>query len=434
MMIVKNINKTNPFYLTSQCPPLVLFFTILLSLNSENSYSQKTIYQDPFLPYLSGKTPEITRDLGTETIDGIKVHRLVFLSRTIETSSGPVPTTVYAAIAFPVGPGKHAALLRLHGGGGAADIPAAVSSAKEGYVSLVLDIPGVTGKSVKNDATNGAWITREKITANPDPTYSALFDAVVASIDAFYLLKSQPEVDPNKISIAGASWGGYVATMLAGLLDKDIAATWSVFGSGNFLKGAFEKQNIEKLPAAEKEMWLKYLDPGLRAGKITKPYFINTASNDRHWSWMAVQATIADMKGPTNQFFSPNENHKVSYPGTGKMIEFLNHYVRKTGPPLPLVFIEKAKKMKDGSISVSVKASQIHNITEAKIYYSIANPDWTEREWKEVGILTKNGKMEAVIPAINPSSGIDFYAIITDQDMAWRTEKCSVSSLIRHSK
>ncbi len=116
-------------------------------------------------------------------------------------------STVYAAIAYPAGRGPFPGLLRLHGGGGFADIPAAISSAKSGYVSLVLDQPGVAGEKSRNAKTTGQWKGRPMITAKPDVTYSALFDAVLASVQALYLLRAQPEVNKSKLCVAGGVLG-----------------------------------------------------------------------------------------------------------------------------------------------------------------------------------------------------------------------------------
>jgi dienelactone hydrolase len=411
---------------------IILIFT---SLCFQYAWAQTPVVSkgDPFLPYLTGKPPVIAEDLGTETTaEGIKIHRFVFQSRMIETPTGPQPSLVYAVITHPATPGKHPALLRLHGGGGSADIPAAVGSAKLGYVCLVLDIPGVAGDKVKNPKTTGPWLTRQKIGASPDASYSQLFDAVLSSIQSFYLLRSQPDVDAGRMAVAGASWGGYTATMVSSILNKDLAASWSVFGSGNFLEGAFEKQHIEKLPDAERAEWLKYLDPGTRAGNITKPFFIATASNDRHWSWMAVQATLASMKGPINQLYSPNTNHLIKYPGGSEMIPFLNQYL-KGGAPMPKISVTKTTRMKDGTIEVEYSVANAAKPVNAKVYYTFPDdqPIWTERVWVQVDAVANAKGYKAVIPAKGTT---DMFAIITDVHPELGQDSTSVSSLIQRIK
>lgn len=401
---------------------------LLLSVNV-------TFGQDPFLPYLTGKPPVVTEDLGIEeTPEGLKIHRMVFQSRVIKTLNGSHPSLVYVVIVHPAGPGPHPGMVRLHGGGGSADVPAAISSAKEGYISLVLDIPAIAGKG-KSPKNSPDVLFGPKISASPDASHSGLFDAVLASVQSFYLLRSQPDVDKNNIAIAGASWGGYVATMLAGILDKDISGTYAAYGSGNFLKGAFEKTNIEKLPEKEKAEWLKYLDPGERAHNITKPYIIATASNDRHWSWMAVQATIAKMKGPVLQFYSPNDNHAMKYQGSSLMMPFFNHYL-KAGLALPTVKSAKAQRLNDGSIKITYKVAAAVNLVASRIFYTSPgdNPDWTQRKWFSVEAKAIGKRYEAIIPAEHTSKPIDWYVLISDRRSKLDKDIVSASSLIQQLK
>jgi len=393
-----------------------------------------SIAQDPFQSYLTGKPPVITEDLGTETTaEGLKIHRLIFRSRMLETTAGNQPCLVFAAIVHPAGRGKHPGIVRLHGGGGSADIPAAITSAKAGYVSLVLDIPAVAGKA-QHPKNNFPAASRPKIGARPDATYSGLFDAVLAAIQSFYLLRAQPDVDPKRIGIAGASWGGYTATMVAGILNKDIACTYSAYGSGNFLKGAYEKTHIEQLPEKERSAWLTYMDPGNRARNITKPFIIATASNDRHWSWMAVQATLADMKGPTYQFYSPNDNHMMKYPGSNLMIPFFNHYLLG-GPALPAITAIKYTTTTAGGLKISFKVKHTQNPIAVRVFYT--NPEeqvlWTERKWSFIDAVPLAAGYQAIIPAEANAKALDCYVLLTDVQPRLGADTVSVSSLIRQT-
>ncbi|MES2276065.1 MAG: dienelactone hydrolase family protein [Bacteroidota bacterium] len=408
---------------------LILFLSAVTTLPS----NAQQISNDPFQPYLTKKPPEIIIDHGFEKLpNGIRLRKLVFRSRSLMTDSGVKVIKVFAAIAYPAEPGKYPAVIRLHGGGGKADLDVAENFAKQGYVSLVLDIPGVADE-VKNNK-EGAWPKLPMITAKPDVTHSALFSAVAASIQAFYLLRSQPDVDTTRMGIAGGSWGGYVATMLSTLVNNDVAATWSVFGTGNFLAGANEKPNIEKLPAAEKSEWVKYLDPGMRAANITKPYYIITASNDRHWSWMAVQATLSSIKGHTSVLYSPNDNHKINYPGSWRMMEFFNYYLKKYGPPLPELIVVRAKLNKKGQLDVVLKPINAGNMAKVNVFYS--NPEllWTQREWKQVPASVAGQRFTASIPNAAFKNEVDWYATITDKNSAWSDSLYSASTWIHQIK
>src|SRR5690349_14357343 len=141
---------------------------------------------------------------------------------------------------------------------------------------------------------------------------------------------------------------------------------------------------INKQPGEERARWQRWLDPGSRAEQITRPYFISTASNDRHWSWMAVQATLAAMKGPVNQFYSPNDNHAINYPGAKNMLRFFDHYVKHIAPPLPVVTAGEAAPLKDGQVQVSFTAKDITSLMKAEVYYAPADTLWTSKKWVAV--------------------------------------------------
>ncbi len=387
--------------------------------------------KDPFAPFLTGKPPVILKNLGIETRpDNIRIHRMVYLSRVVGTLAGNDSLKVFAAIAFPPGKGIFPGIVRLHGGGGIADIPAAVSSARVGFVSLVLDIPGIAGK---DKSPENKWLKQDqnKITAKPDVSCSALFDGVLASIQAVYLLKSMPGVDPAKIGVAGASWGGYVSTMVAALLNDDLAAGWSVFGSGSFLMGSYEKSNIEKLPPAEREEWIKYLDPGSRAGKITKPFHISTASNDRHWSWMAVQQTLSGMRGPVSQLYSPNTNHLIKCPGGSGMIPFFNQYL-KNGKPMPEITAITARRMDDGDIEVRFHVKNTADPVNPRLYYTLPEkkPVWTESIWDCAAAMNRGNWYEATIVASKARGKTDMFAYISDHQPELGQDSITVTSLI----
>lgn len=68
------------------------------------------------------------------------------------------------------------------------------------------------------------------------PRSSTLTDAEVAGLEAFNLLKAQPQTDTAKIGITGFSWVGYSTTFLSGLLGNKVKAAYAVFGCGFMIK------------------------------------------------------------------------------------------------------------------------------------------------------------------------------------------------------
>lgn len=206
----------------------LLLLTVLLSA--------ATAAQDPFQPYLNGRAPKIIKELGETTQGSVKVRELVFHSHDVQTPEGIVPNEIFAAIVRPVAPGKYPGLMIYHGGGGNAEINRAKRWASKGYIVMVLDEPGVANPEKASEATTGDW-KKYKYAANrfrvtPDASASTIFEGVLASLQALYLLREQPDVIKDRIGVTGVSWGGYMTTMISSLANKYIRASFSVYGSG----------------------------------------------------------------------------------------------------------------------------------------------------------------------------------------------------------
>ena len=127
---------------------------------------------------------------------------------------------------------------------------------------------------------------------------------------------------------------------------------------------------------------------------------------------------MASMKGPTNQFYSPNTNHQVQYPGSSNMIYFFNQHVKKTGPAMQQVAAGKSKRLKDGRVEVSFAIRQGSQAKDTKVYYSDAATLWTERTWMPVEARRKGKLFRAYIPAEAARKPFDWYAVATDVNPA----------------
>ena len=127
---------------------------------------------DPFIPYLGGKAPEILRELESSTsVPGnITVRRVVFRSRD--------DSEIFAVIATPKSPGKHPGMLVLHGGGGIAEADKAMAWAQRGYVAVAPDLPGIADPK-KLTETKGRWTSMKygdgRWTATPDTSNLNIF-------------------------------------------------------------------------------------------------------------------------------------------------------------------------------------------------------------------------------------------------------------------
>lgn len=384
----------------------------------------------PFCPYLTGIAPKIVKDLGEE-VDSVKLRKVVFYSRDIKFNGQNVATNVFAVIAKPLKPGNYPGILVLHGGGGTAEIDKVRKWAAKGYIAVAIDIPGIVPPD-KVPNSSGVFKNykygEHRFTASPDVTGSTIFDAALAGVQAFYLLRSQPDVMKERLGITGISWGGYMTTMLSGLLSNTIQAAFSTYGSGFYDAGSTFMQELNKMPEAERDAWLKYLDAGRRAKNVSAPYFLASATNDIFFYPPAVMATLHAINSPVNHLFAPNVSHSAPVPGGNisadrvswmqMELPYFEFYLKDKGLPLPTVFINKlldTTVTDNGNFTVKFFVESKTTITDANIYYSTVNPLWPKRNWIAVkAAALKNGWYEAPLPANVVGKGTMCFASVSD--------------------
>ena len=90
------------------------------------------------------------------------------------------------------------------------------------------------------------------------PTRKApIYHGVVALLKAVTYLESRPEVDRNRIGMAGASWGGFFTTLMVGI-DPRLKVGSSLYGCGSLQLGnawwdGVSRSSQEPIGPAERE-------------------------------------------------------------------------------------------------------------------------------------------------------------------------------------
>ncbi|HSI13443.1 MAG TPA: acetylxylan esterase [Chthoniobacter sp.] len=391
---------------------------------------------DPFAPYLTGRAPEILREVpdSAASPEGVTVRRVVFRSR--ENSE------IFAVIATPKTPGPHPGMLVLHGGGGNAEVEKAIAWAQRGYVSVAPDLPGIANPQ-KLTETKGRWNALKygegRYVASPDATASLLFDAVLSAMQSLYLLRAQPDVDTKRIGVVGISWGGYMTTMVCGLAGDQVRAGFAVFGCG-FYEYSSQQPTLLKMEPEERERWLRDLDAGRRAPGIKAAFFTAGAANDFFFWPPAVQATLDVIPGTKNHLFAPNANHKVPLPGgtvfpkastepfvptpfqpfptpsgnkanwLAMEVPYFDFYLNGKGQPLPVVTVEKREDLRVARFRIAAPQP----ITKAEIYWSAPSTDWMKRVWTALpATALTDGHYEVRFPA-EVVPGSDWFVVASD--------------------
>lgn len=394
---------------------------------------------DPLAAELDGKAPEILRELPppSDTPGNVIVRRVVFRSR--ERSE------IFAVIATPKESGKRPGMLVLHGGGGRAEAEKAIAWAQRGYVAIAPDMPGIADPKKLTDS-KGKWSSykygERRWVAEPDARASSLFDAVLAAMKSLYLLRAQPDVDPERIGVVGVSWGGFMTTMVCGLAGDQVRAGMALYGCGFMDRGSGRTQ-LDQMAAEEREKWLACLDPGRRASGVKAAFFHAAASNDFFGYPEAVQATLDAIPGEKNHVFAPNANHKIPVPG-GSVFEnsprepfkptafqpyptptggkanwlamevpYFDHHLKGVGQPFP-----KVRAARSGEARIArFEVASPHQITKAEIYWSKGAPavmtqdEVKRREWFAV---TARKTADSSYTAELPAEAAVWFALVSD--------------------
>jgi dienelactone hydrolase len=411
---------------------------------------------DPLLPYLDGKSPQIIREIITNSItppEGVLLRQVVFRSRD--------NSEIFAAIASPKAPGKYPGILVLHGGGGSAEVEKAMCWAQRGFVAVAPDLPGIA-EPKKLTETKGRFTSMKygegRWNAYPDAGESVIFDAVLSAMKSLYLLRAQPNVDTADIGVVGVSWGGYMTTMVCGLAGDQVKAGMALYGCGFFDLGSqsgtapydpkLPKSSLSRLLPEERERWLRCLDAGRRAQKMKAAYFLAAASND-FFGWpRSAQATLNAIPGEKNHLFAPNANHSMQIPGgstydinpatnavavkftstafqplptpmgqkgnwIGMEIPYFDYYLKGIGQPFPKVWVEAPSD----PMKVRFRVMSPCPIQKAEIYWAGVMPadpkadDVKKRVWTPLPVVDKgNGVFEAKLPL----EADEWFALVSD--------------------
>ncbi len=213
------------------------------------------------------------------------------------------PTRIFAWVGLPkMEPGqKVPAMVLVHGGGGTAFDYWVRLWTSRGYAAIAMDTCGCVPKG-----TYGNWDRNEEFGGPPgwggfnqinDPREDQwTFHAVASAILANSLLRSMPEVDPDRIGLTGISWGGYLTCIIAGA-DQRFKLAAPVYGCGFTLDMEFAG-SVTGLGKEGADRWMRWWDPSSYLGAATMPMLWVTGSNDFAYTFNALQKSYRLPKAP----------------------------------------------------------------------------------------------------------------------------------------
>ena len=224
--------------------------------------------------------------LATEEVDGIVYQNIEYTSRVVDG----IPERIQGIYAFPKGGTKLPAVFWSMGGMAAASRSFPGIMAGNGYACLAVTLPHKLRNSFRIP-----FDTRNPQTAN-------LTLLARDQLRGITVLSQRPEVDPDRLAVAGASYGGVFATLIAGV-DPRIKAGFSFFGGGNHAMGTSLPQFQKMESPGDVDVWNGTIDPAFRLKRRNIPFMWGVAFNDHWFHFPAVAQTFQDAAGPDKRFF-----------------------------------------------------------------------------------------------------------------------------------
>jgi dienelactone hydrolase len=193
-------------------------------------------------------------------------HELVYPSSAHTTDESDLVYGVYYQPAKPTSERAPAAVIVHHlGGSFEAEEILAQFLAQHGVPACTLALPGY-GKRRAPGQPRAGFLGHE----DPIDDFRGMRQAVLDVRRAADFLRSRPEVDPERVGVAGVSLGALVASDAAGI-DPRFARAVFIIGGGDFLKvlnngsaearEAMEEMNKRKIPLEQLKKGFDLVDP-----------------------------------------------------------------------------------------------------------------------------------------------------------------------------
>jgi dienelactone hydrolase len=307
--------------------------------------------------------------------DGIVTEEVMFHAE----NDGGKNVEIFAIFSYPKNAKKLPAYIWNQGGLGQASAHPTEFGAKRGYATLCIDFP------MPGYRSTGGYPIVSGLEVGDDPKKAPIYHGAVALLRAVSFLESRPEVDKNKIGMAGSSWGGFYTTLMVGI-DPRLKAGSSLFGCGRLDLGNlwWDGQGWDsKRDQAYRERWRTTLDPGWRlAGKKT-PMAWFTGTNDVFYWLPSVMASHEAAAGPKHLGLVPNWSHALTPELDEQVFAWLDVHLKGAAgftAVSPLTETEKGDKLE-----ARWKFSGPRKVVRAELFLSHGDAgNWRRRHWRTI--------------------------------------------------
>jgi dienelactone hydrolase len=319
------------------------------------------------------------------------------------------PTKVFAWVGIPEHkPGeKVPGVVLIHGGGGTASDDGVRLWVSRGYAAIAMDTTGsYPGRNMEQHADGGPRGNGENFAQIEEPLTEQWYYHAVADVAlANSLLRSLPDVDPTKVGLTGLSWGGVLASTVAGV-DSRFKWVAPVYGCGFMDQSEYFKP---VLAAYHGEKWMSLWDPSRYLSRAKMPTLWINGTNDEYFQIGMWQQSHRLAAGPRTISLKVRMNHSgEDGERPEEILAFADSLVRG-GVPLPKV---DAPRRTDARIAATVTSAQ--PLAKAEIAFTKDTGAWSKRRWEtQPATLTGTGK-KRTLSGILPAGTTTWYVRVED--------------------
>lgn len=352
----------------------------------------------------------------------ITIRHVVF---TIGTFKGQ-KSRLAAFYAFPKSDKKLPGILQIHGGGGVADVNAAVWAADNGYAGLSINWLGNPMAKMEPGDANTDWGALDPtqkhnshyFTGKPDPqTLDAIesprnnnwFLLVLAARRALTFLEQQPEVDPSKLGVTGHSMGGKITVNIAGI-DKRVKAAVPSCGGAGGIAGKLSGMPGAGVKTGKVNMMTTTIEDEAYIPRVTCPILFTSASNDFAGPFDAMTENWKKIGSKDVRYtIVPHFNHRSIPESAVCTTLWFDQHLKGT-----FVFPESPEmrvnlKTVNGVPQVTVIPDRPDEVVKVDIYYSV-DPHCLTRFWRDAGTKKSGDGWVGNCPLLSTAQPLLVYA------------------------
>ena len=292
------------------------------------------------------------------------------------------PTKVFAWLGYPEQrEGKVPALVLVHGGGGTAFKQWVQEWNARGYAAISIAVEGQLDRAAINNPSQRwqrhQWSGPERNGIYHDSAQPIreqwMYHAVADTILANSLLRSLPDVDPDRVGLMGISWGGVITSTVIGL-DPRFAFAIPTYGCG----GLASAENIYGKSLHNNETYKQVWDPMLRLQRASMPILWLSWPEDTHFPMDRFAASYQQAGGTRMVALVPEMGHGHG-PGwvRPESYEFADSVLSSQGPWC----VQTEQSLQAGLFQATFRSSK--NLQDAVLVSTTDTGVSSARTWGE---------------------------------------------------